>query len=238
MDKTILLIDDEDQRDVIEEWEFDARRQGINLTCMQFNVGSPYDTDLLTDGKIDVDKVKSAYKSRFKDKGYVFNMIVCDWGLSDEVIDGAELLRRMANTCFNEKVPRILYSGLLKQKIEEKLDQYDRGDDASKDSVVKYLASLINSKYLAFVERHNLKQTVLGHLKDSEDLDFLLLDTLQKYPDLIMAVGHNHGLEGRTFAEVANEIRAHSEVSYDFKRDIIQEVVFYLTECQSQRKND
>lgn len=237
MDKTILIIDDDNQHDSIAELEDAARKRGINLTCHEFNVGSPDEPELLTEEHIDVEKVKKAYKERFKDKGVVFNMIVCDWGLSDEYIDGAELLRRMGNECFKPKTPRILYSSLLNEKIEDQLKIYKEHEE-ERESVVKYLVSLIRSNYLDFVERHRLKETVLGHLSDSEDLDFLLEDTLLKYPDLVMEVGHGHGLEGRTFAEVAREIKNSSEVSYDFKRNIIQEVMTYLTEKQSKKNKE
>lgn len=236
MDKQILVIDDDDQKNVIDELVREAEKKGINLMYQQFNVGSPNEPSLLTDGKIDVDKVKSSYKERFKKKGLVFDLIVCDWNLSDELIDGAELLRRLDTECFNHKTPRILYSSLLHEKLREQLDKYYQGDAAIKDAVVKYLASLINANYLAFVQREELKGTVLAHLRDSENLDFILEDTLLRYSDSVMAVGHGHNLEGRTFADVAKLIQTNDEVSYDFKRDIIQEVIHYLTEKQSKKK--
>lgn len=232
MDKLILMIDDNDQKNVIKELVGNAEKKGINLMCHQFNVGSPNEPSLLTEGKIDANKVKSAYKERFKDKGLVFNMILCDWDLSDEIIDGAELLRKMGSECFNQKTPKILYSSLLWQKIEEQLNKYDKENDETKDSVIKYIASLINGNYLAFVPREELKNSVLNNICESESLDFLLEDTLLRYPDYVMAVGHGHNLEGRTFSEVAELIRD-SKVKYDFKRDIIQEVVHYLTQKKS-----
>ena len=234
MDKRILVIDDEDQLDDLKELETLAGRNGINLTCMQFNVGSPNEPGLLTNNMIDIEKVKNAYKERFK--GIEFNMVVCDWGLSDDFIDGAELMRRMVPDCFSVKTPRILYSGLLKEKIEEKLDSYDKTIDATKEPVIKYITSLIRSNYLAFEKREHLKSTILGHLKDSEDLDFILLDTLNSYPDHILTVGHGHKLEGKSFSEVARLIKAGDEVAYDFKKDIIQEVILYLTEKQAKEK--
>ena len=235
MDKTVLVIDDEDQQDDIMSLETLASRKGINLTCYQFNVGSQNEPDLLTAGRIDVDKVKAAYKERFRDRGIEFNMIVCDWGLSDENIDGAELMRRLVGDCFSHKIPIILYSGILKQKIEERLDLYDKNNDETKDPVIKYITSLIRFNYLDFVEREDLKASVIGHLKDSEDIDMILQTVLNKYPDKVIAVGHGHSLEGKSFAEVAAFLRSDAEVSYDFKRNIIEEVVQYMTEKQSKK---
>lgn len=235
MDKTVLVIDDEDQQDEIKSLETMAARKGLNLTCYQFNVGSQYEPDLLTAGRIDVDKVKSAYKERFRDRGIEFDMIVCDWGLSDELIDGAELMRRLVRDCFSHKIPIILYSGLLKEKIEEQLDKYDKQKPETKEPVIKYIVSLIRSNYLDFVGRETLKSTVIGHLKDSEDIDMALQIVLNKYPDNVMAVGHGHGLEEKTFAEVASLLRTNEEVRYDFKRNVIEEVIQYLTEKQAKR---
>ena len=237
MDKTVLVIDDEDQQDDIRSLETLANRRGINLTCYQFNVGSQNEPDLLTAGRIDVDKVKAAYKERFRDRGIEFDMIVCDWGLSDEMIDGAELMRRLVRDCFSHKIPIILYSGLLKEKIEEQLNKYDKEKPETKEPVIKYIVSLIRSNYLDFVGRESLKSTVVGHLKDSEDIDIAFQMVLNKYPDKVMAVGHGHRLEGKTFAEVATSLRGdeNEEVRYDFKRDIIEEVILYLTEKQAKR---
>ena len=232
MDKTVLVIDDEDQQDDIKSLETLASRKGINLTCYQFNVGSQNEPDLLTAGRIDVDKVKIAYKERFREKGIEFDMIVCDWGLSDDYIDGAELMRRLVRDCFSHKIPIILYSGLLKEKIEEQLDKIDKKKPETKEPVIKYIVSLIRSNYLDFVGREALKSSVVGHLKDSEDLDIVLQTVLNKYPDNVIAVGHGHNLEGKTFADVASLIRTDDEVSCDFKRNVIEEVIQYLTEKQ------
>ena len=238
VDKTILVIDDNDQKNYLDRIAKVAGQSGINMIYKQFNVGSPNEPDLLTDGNIDVNKVKAAYKERFKNRGIVFNMILCDWDLSDEFIDGAELIGRMGNECFREDTPKILYSSLLREKLEEQLDKYDKEDDDTKEPVIKYIASLINGNYKGFVSRENLQPTVLGHLMDSENIDFLLLDALNRYPDQIMAVGHGHNLEGRTFAEVAHMIETDNQVSYDFKRNIIQEVIQYLTQQKAVKKHD
>lgn len=237
MDKLILVIDDNDQTNVIEELVREADRQGVNLMYRQFNVGSPNEPELLTDGKIDVNKVKAAYKERFTKHGLKFNMIVCDWDLSDPDTDGAELLRRLSTECFNYKTPRILYSSLLREKLEEQLDKYDKDNDATKESVIKYIASLVNANYLAFVPREEMKVPVLAHLRDSENIDYILEDTLLRHPDFVMAVGHGHNLEGHTFAEVAKLIHSNAEVNYDFKRNIIQEVVQYLTEKKAKKRS-
>lgn len=233
MDKKMLLIDDNDQKDVLNDIVDCAKSKGINLIYYQFNVGGHSEPDLLTDGAIDIHKVKVAYKERFKDKGIVFNLIACDWGLSDDNIDGAELLRQMGTECFEYDTPRILYSGLLREKLKERLDQYR---DDNKDKVLKYLQSLINSNYLAFIQREKLKETILSHIKNSENLDFLLLDILGAYPEKRMAVGHNHNLTGKTFAEVAYMIKNDDTVNCDFKRNIIQEVTHYLTVIQSKKQ--
>lgn len=233
VDKTVLVIDDNDQKNLLDRIANLARQNGINMIYKQLNVGSPNEPDLLTDGNIDVSKVKAVYKDRFKNKGIVFNMILCDWNLSDEFIDGAELIRRMGNECFKEDTPKILYSSLLREKLEEQLNKYDKDNNDAKESVIKYIISLINGNYKAFVARENLQSAVLGHLMDSENIDFLLADALNRYPDQVMAVGHGHNLDGRSFAEVARMIENDEKISYDFKRDIIQEVVQYLTHQQS-----
>ena len=232
----ILVIDDDDQSNVIEELVREADKKGINLRCCQFNVGSPKDPGLLTAGKIDVNKVKAAYKEKFKDKGLKFDLIVCDWDLGDPFIDGVELLRRLDTECFNHNTARILNSRLLYEKLAGQLDKYDKANNETKEPVIKYIASLINGNYKAFVPREDVKVHVLAHLRDSETFDDIFDDTMLRYPGFVMAVGHGHNLEGHTFKEVAELIRKNDEVRYDFKRNIIQELVMYLTEKQAKKR--
>ena len=161
MDKLILVIDDNDQTNVIEELVREADAQGINLTYRQFNVGSPNEPELLTAGKIDVDKVKAAYKERFKNHGLKFSMIVCDWDLSDPDTDGAELLRRLDTECFNHKTPRILYSSLLREKLEELMECKQNDLKVSVEYTSELNSADIDVVIMHFLKVHNKSKELL-----------------------------------------------------------------------------
>lgn len=232
MKKCILVIDDSDQSDVLENLALDAEERGIELEYYQFNVGGRLEPTLLTaEGKIDTEKVKEVFKNRFR--GKTFQLIACDWELNADDIDGVTLLRRIGRACYLEDTPRMMYSGLLNQKLLDALKRAKTGELKS-DDFVQYIKNLVNSHYVDFVDRDDLSKTVLRHLEDDESLGLIILETLESMPEKVFATTHNHDLEGKTFGEVAEMFKKEERVRNDIKRNIVQEVIFFLTHKQGK----
>ena len=230
MDKRVLIIDDNDQSEDWENLKFDAARNGINLYYEQFNVGGRLEPRLLNpDGSINYVETLKEFKRRFCNKH--FNLVVCDWELGAAQKDGVELLKRLGNTCHIREVDRLMYSGKLEIKLQDKLTEF-KEEKITADVFIKYIKGLIVARFIDFVDRTELAATVLRYLKEVESVDHIVLETLVGNPDMIFNASHNHSLKGRSFGEVSRLIENDPVIMTDLKRDIVKEVIFYLTQHQ------
>jgi len=113
--RSCLIIDNDDQTEEIKQLVRDARHQGIDLDCRQFDVGNTAFTEVLSLGKIDIDKVEKEAKKRYNN--LVFDIIAFDYELDDEDINGVELLRNFNNRRLFRYTPKLVYSGVLDQVL-------------------------------------------------------------------------------------------------------------------------
>lgn len=79
--RSCLIIDNDDQTEEIKQLVRDAKHQGIDLDCRQFEVGNTAFTQILSSGKIDIDKVEKEAKRRYKN--LEFDIIAFDYELDD-----------------------------------------------------------------------------------------------------------------------------------------------------------
>src|SRR5260221_5210344 len=129
MEKRCLIIDNDDQSATIEKLIKDAQAKGLSLECDQFNIGSTAYDEVLTDGKIDINKVVAECKSSFHKRTY--HLIAFDWQLSDEVYNGVELIRAFSHHKLFRHVPKLLYSGLLEESLGDELDKFQKNELSS-----------------------------------------------------------------------------------------------------------
>lgn len=222
------MIDDTDQTNELENLVFDAKRLGITLYCEQFNVGGRLEPDLIKgDGSIDYDKTIQKFKERFSNKK--FNLIVCDWELGSMQNDGVDLLKRLGNTCHVKDTDRLMYSGKLDIKLEDKLKEFKEGK-IEFDPLKRYIKGLVVARFWDFVDRNEMRHTVLRYLKEVESVDHIVTEVLMENRDLVFATGHGHPLEGKTFDEVALITENDAMMMTNLKRNLVKEVMFYLTQ--------
>lgn len=228
MKKRILIIDNEPQTEEIEKMIRDAHNVGIELECDQYNVGSTEETDLLDKGFLNIEKVIQEYKKRYKGKS--FSLIACDWDLNDDNIDGIELLRQFKAKNIWNNIPKMLYSGLLDEKLSEKLELY-KSEKMPKDKLLSHIKLLINSDLRGFHKREDYDKHIISFLKDEEEsLDIIVEDLLLKFPDFEFKGAWEHrSFSGKTFKEVADIISTDENLHKKFKRELIEECVAYLT---------
>lgn len=229
MTKRILIIDNEPQSEEIEKMIRDAHNSGIELECDQYNVGSTEETDLLDNGLLNIEKVIQEYKKRYTGKSY--SLIACDWDLNDDKIDGIELLRQFSANNIWKHTPKMLYSGLLDEKLNEKLESYKSGK-LTKDRLRSHIKLLINSDLRGFHKREDYDKHIISFLKDEEEtLDLVVEDLLLKFPELkFKGAWEHHSFSGKTFEEVARIISSDEHLHKLFKRELIEECMAYLTE--------
>lgn len=228
MKKRILIIDNEPQTEEIEKMIRDAHNEGIELVCDQYNVGSTEETDLLEQGVLKIDKVINEYKKRYK--GLSYSLIACDWELNDDNIDGIELMRQFNAHNIWKHIPKMLYSGLLDEKLSEKLESYKSGE-LSKGRLLSHIKLLINSDLKGFHKREDYDRHIISFLKDGEEtMDVIVEDILLKFPNFKFKGAWEHrSFAGKTFKEVADIISSDENLHKNFKRELIEECVAYLT---------
>ncbi|MGG5902097.1 hypothetical protein [Sphingobacterium daejeonense] len=230
MIKNCIIFDNENQSEEVEKMIRQAKlSHGITLTCKQFSVGSIENDEFLTDGNIDIDKVESEFKKLYG-KGQEFHLAAFDWDLGDENVDGVELIRQLHGRKILQKTPKILYSGLLEQKLSGELDDFKNGN-INKQPLLLKLKALIKIDIIDFVEREVYDERILNIIKQCDDsLDYLLEGELTKYPDMLFKNSFaNAKLKDKTFAEILVIIDADDHLRNVFKKEIIEQTIAYLT---------
>jgi CheY-like chemotaxis protein len=223
MIRKCLIIDNEDQTEEIEKLLRDAKNDGIELTCEQFSIGDPSYVEVLTEGEIDIKKVISEYRRRFN--GDVFHLAAFDYQLDDN-INGVELIRQLKANKIFRTTPKIVYSGLMDDILKTIIR------DESRDNAVTRIKALVKNGVIDYIERDNRDIEIRNFFKTNiESTDLIIEEELKKFPDLIFEQNFiNKNLVGKTFLEIAKHIEANDQIRNEFKKEIIQQTIAYLTE--------
>lgn len=235
--RSCLIIDNEDQTEEVEKLIRDAKHKGIELDCHQFNVGNTAYSDILTDGYIDIEKVCQEFRNKFKDK--YFDIVAFDWDLEDDHITGVELIRQFTSNKIARYSPKIVYSGVLddviKDIIQENLDLVkvkDTFKPVIKDKAITKIKSLVRNRVFDYLDRGNRDPMILKFLSEEiQSTELIIVQVLEKYPELIFDNNFvNEKFNGKTFQEIAYFLKNNDSMANEFKREIIQQVIAYLTE--------
>ncbi|GLB54105.1 hypothetical protein NBRC110019_31460 [Neptunitalea chrysea] len=235
--RSCLIIDNEDQTEEVEKLIRDAKHQGIELDCHQFNVGNTAYSDILTDGYIDIEKVCQEFRNKFK--GKYFDIVAFDWDLEDDHITGVELIRQFTSNKIARYSPKIVYSGVLddviKDIIQENLDLVkvkDTFKPVIKDKAITKIKSLVRNRVFDYLDRGNRDPMILKFLSEEiQSTELIIVQVLEQYPELIFDNNFvNEKFNGKTFQEIADFLKNDDSMANEFKREIIQQVIAYLTE--------
>lgn len=229
MIKRCLIIDNDNQSAEIENLIRLGKARGITIECEQFNVGNTANTELLTSGHIDIDKVIAFYKANFRSK--TFHLAAFDWNLSDPAIDGVELIRKFESVKILRNTPKLLYSGALKNEISSKLITYKK-NQLTINALILWLSALIRIDIKNFVDRVNYEQEILTLLsKTDETLDLIIEEEMNKFPKLKFNSSFtSDGFKGKSFLEISAILEDQDVLRNNFKKEIVQHVIAYLTE--------
>ncbi|QBA23062.1 hypothetical protein EU348_18520 [Chryseobacterium indologenes] len=233
INRTCLIIDNEDQTEEIEKLVRDAENIGIHLECHQFNVGNTGYSDILTAGFIDIEKVVGEYRKKYKN--FYFDIVAFDWDLEDENITGVELIRKFTEHKIAKLSPKIVYSGVLddviKKIIQDNLE-FKKSKPIIKDAAIAKIKSLVRNRVFEYLDRGQRDPMILKFLKeDIQSTELIIIQTLNKFPDLVFGNRFiNKNFEGKTFKEIAEYLENDDLQGNEFKREIIEQVIAYLTE--------
>lgn len=223
MTKTCLLIDDNRQDEVVEQIVVMAKKKGITLKCLQFNVGSEQRTDLLTDGFIDKAKVLSRFKDEFD--GSKIDLICIDYSLEDDNINGLDILKEIYE--LRQSSAFMIYSSNLDQLAKGIIDGYE--NDKDKLKLINRIKSLTKYTIKEFVARDRYDQAIVDILsKGTQSIELTIEEKLLENPDMIFKNTYPV-FEDKTFKEIAKEIRLGSFHGDNFKKEIIEQTIAYLT---------
>lgn len=228
MKRRILIIDNEPQDEEIEKLKRDAHNIGIDLDCDQYNVGSTKETALLDNGVVSIDKVVSEYLNRFQ--GRTYSLAAFDWDLNDDITDGIELIRQFQAKNILKSTPKMLYSGLLDEKLKEKFNSFKTGR-MTLDRLTSQIKTMINIELHGFCKREDYDKFIISYLRKAEEpLDFIVEDVLNSYPELhFIESWGNNSFRGKRFLEVAKIIQSDANLKNELKREIIEQCIAYLT---------
>lgn len=235
--RTCLIIDNEDQTEEIEKLVRDAENSGVHLECHQFNVGNTGYSDILTEGLIDITKVVSEYRKKFQNQ--YFDIIAFDWDLEDENITGVELIRKFTENKIAKLSPKLVYSGVLddviKKIIQENLELKNvagKFNPIIRDGAISKIKSLVRNRVFEYLDRGQRDPMILKFLKeDIQSTELIIVQTLNQFPDF--RFNHkfvNEKFRGKTFQEIASYLDTDDLQGTEFKREIIEQVIAYLTE--------
>ncbi len=226
MIKDCLIVDNEDQTSLIEAIERVGKTRGLEIRCEQFNVGQTQKDEYMTDNKIDADKVIAAFKADYKKN---FDLAAFDWDLSDDVIDGVELIRKFEANGLLKHTPKLLYSGLIDDILTKLLDDHRQ---RKQSRVLEKLKALIKLNLIGYFDRTGFEYELVGILKKTEEnLDFIIEEEFGKYPDVRFDESFvSESFRGKTLAELAVLLESDVLLRNAFKREIVQQVMAYLTE--------
>nr|WP_321411883.1 hypothetical protein [uncultured Allomuricauda sp.] len=236
--RSCLIIDNEDQTEEIEQLVRDAKHQGIDLDCRQFEVGNTAYTEVLSLGNIDIDKVEKEVKKRYKN--IVFDIIAFDYELDDEEINGVELLRNFNNKRLFRHTPKLVYSGVLDQVLKNIIEpnlgilKIDGQPDKAviKQKGLAKIKSLIKYSVHEYLDRDDRDSIIIKFLKDDiQSTELIVTQALRRYPDFVFEQNFvNEKFNGMSFGDVADILDNNDILGVEFKREIIQQVIAYLTE--------
>jgi hypothetical protein len=227
--RTCLLIDDAKQDDVFPAITREGRKYGIEITCLQFNVGHSERNDLLNeDQEIDLQKVTTIFETTYT--GEKIHLLAFDWDLSSTTINGLSIIKAFNDQNIRRSVPRILYSGVLKDQVQGLLDQYKNGEISFKE-VWDPVQTLISLGLSSFVSRDDYEVAIAERLRLSIDtVETSIESVLRKIPDLrLESALVSERFRGKSYGEIASMLDNDAHLKAAFSDEIVQQVISHLS---------
>lgn len=220
MKKRVLVIDDEDLSEEISNLERSLKRKGIEVEFLQFNIGKPDVTEVLTNNQIDLEKVKSVFKARFE--SLRVHLVCFDYHLGPEEITGVDILHLLKSFLKRSKV--LFYSSLLENIVTKILKRNVR-DAFNPDEAKKLMMSLISARSEGFIDRKDFNEKVIQILsQEAETLDDIFAEKMEiDYPNF--KTSYFDGLEISSLSHLLN---VRDGKSLKFKHELIDQFIAYL----------
>ncbi len=226
--RTCLLIDDEKQDDIFPTIITEGRKYGLEIECLQLNVGNQEHREFLENEEINLEKVLNVFREKLT--GVKIHLMAFDWNIGSG-IKGPEIIKYFNDNGVRTNIPKMLYSGALKEEVEKLFISFrDKGTPFK--HIWGQLSTLINTNALVFEQRDTYELGIVEQLRKIEDtVETSIEEELRKFPEFRFNSGvPNKHFKGKTFAEIAEIIEGDPFLRNDFTKDITQQVIAYLAE--------
>lgn len=226
--RTCLLIDDEKQDDVFPTIISEGKRYGLDVECLQLNVGNQEHREFLENEEVSLEKVLKVFREKYT--GTKIHLMAFDWNIGSG-IKGPQIIKYFNDNGVRENVPKMLYSGALKEEVEKLFTLYGEKKIPFKKAWSQ-ISTLINSHALVFEQRDNYEVGIIEQLRKIHDtFESSIEDELRKFPDFkFQSAFINKNFRGKSFHEIAEILDGDQFLRNDFTREITQQVIAYLTE--------
>jgi hypothetical protein len=153
-----------------------------------------------------------------------------DWNIGSG-IKGPEIIEFFTKNNIRTYVPKMLYSGALKEEVEKLFLSFKR-DETSFKAVWNQINTLINTNVLVFEQRENYEIGIVEQLRKIEDtVESTIEEELRKFPDFkFQSSFTNKEFKDKSFIEIAEILEKNPSQRNDFTREITEQVIAYLTE--------
>jgi len=233
IDKSCIIIDDEDQQEIIENLKVDAERYGIRLICYQMNPQTePFYKNIgnksVPEYVIDLNKVSAALLTKDFRKLRV-DVIACDYDLGDDEVNGYELIRRL-RFHLNYRKEVILYSGNLDRVVRAIVRQEDPKEQFNQ------IKNLARARIREFNDKNDYRQSIISAVRDEAfSLESELERLLEKYSDWTFRSTFPE-FRGMKLSSVLDEIEAGSAEGKKFQKALLENAVSHMIDLN--RIND
>lgn len=216
--KHLILIDDNSQSVSLKRIKEILKTDGIELIYKEFN---PKDYQKREGGDLLFNR--DALKESLLDLPYFnyLDSIVCDYNLIEKVINGFEIVKiiKEINPYYKKQI--ILYSADINTVIKNIIDK--------NDDVVNNLEQL--TKYnIQFIQKTGYDQDVIKHIKKEKPFNFedeLIRWFYSRKDDEFNYLFPKY--KKKRFEEIAKSIELETTESIEFKKDLIEQIISYLS---------
>ena len=193
---------------------------GLNIEFKQLN---PKETKYINedDGSINISNVLQVLDSKEYLKREV-HLIICDYELGDDQINGFEVIRKIRND-LNSKKQIILYSSNIDNVIKKIFD-------GSEDHRIKKIKDLVASKISEFCPKdEHLEEAILKILKQESmfSSDKFIESELFRYSDHKFKNVYDK-FENKTLGEVAYIISTQVDEAFRLKKELLEQLIAFM----------
>lgn len=226
MKKRVLIIDDEDQSEEIINLERQFKKKGLDVEFLQFNIGKPGELEVLTENRIDIEKVKNIFQERYGMKR--LHLICFDYELGPEDITGVDVLAALKP--LTDRTLFLFYSSKIRQILEKILTKY-RDGGMPFDKARELLDSLVTSKVEYFVDRGGDLGNAVNQIlaRSGETLDDIFEEKMWEYPNF--KTDYFDGLEIRNVEQLLNNKDGRA---IKVKRELVEQLVAYFIRLKDE----